>query len=135
MYDKLMCLNLDAGTIVAWKEYNPVSKLWSKIRQSRLPYNKFLLIDKKSQWLTSARVPKDVHIFEPIKKYSSTEKSVLLTISKDYEYKKDWDLVVTLVNIVRPNTLSKCENIENNRYYNEIDYSKRLVEYIYGVEQ
>lgn len=134
MYDKLMALDLEAGTIIAWKEYNPVKQLWSKVRRNRLPYNKFLLISKKSKWLVSSRVPEEVNIFEPIKKYSDKEVSKLHIICKDYEYKKTWNIIVTLVNVVRPKTLSTCDSIDNNKYYKKVDWHEKLSEHIYCSE-
>ena len=94
---KMRSLMLDAGSIILWKEYNPIRKLWSKVRR----------------------------------KYNKLESNKLMTITFGLGSSKEWDEVVTIINIVRPNTLLATNSIDKCKYYKRVEWNEKLDEYIY----
>lgn len=127
---RMRSLMLDAGSIILWKEYNPLRRLWSKLRRKPLSFNRFTIIGQKTELLTSDKL-ENVVIYEPIKKYSRLESNKLMTITFGLGSSKEWEEVVTIINIVRPNTLLATSSIDRCKYYKKIEWNEKLDEYIY----
>ena len=50
---KMRSFLLEAGSIIAWKKYPYIKKLWSKIRGKQLPFNMFTIVTNRTELLTS----------------------------------------------------------------------------------
>lgn len=127
---KMRSLMLDAGSIILWKEYNPIRKLWSKVRRKTLPFNRFTIVGQKTKLLTTDKL-ENVVVYEPIRKYNKLESNKLMTITFGLGSSKEWDEVVTIINIVRPNTLLATNSIDKCKYYKRVEWNEKLDEYIY----
>ncbi len=127
---KMRSLMLDAGSIILWKEYNLLRKLWSKIIRKELPFNRFTIVGQKTELITSDKI-ENVVVYEPVKKYSKLESNKLTTITFGLSSTKQWDEVVTMINIVRPNTLLSTSSIDKCKYYKRVEWNEKLDEYIY----
>lgn len=124
-------LMLDAGTVILWKEYGTFTKLWSKIRGKKLPYNRFTVITQKTELLTLGNILDLMEVYEPIRKYNKQESGKLTVITSGSIYYKDWKETVDTINIIRPNTLFATDTIDKCRYYKKVDWNEKLDEYIY----
>ena len=71
---KMRSFLLEAGTIIAWKKYPYIKKLWSKVRGRQLPFNMFTIVPNRTELLTSDDM-KDIEIYEPIRRYNKQEQS------------------------------------------------------------
>lgn len=127
---KMRSLMLDAGSILFWKDYSIMRKLWSKLTKKELPYNRYTIISQKTELLTTDKLNNMV-IYEPIKKYNKLESSKLAVLTFKLGSSKDWDEVVTIINMIRPNTLVSGNSIDKCKYYSKINYNEKLDEYIY----
>lgn len=127
---KMRSLILDTGSVILWKNYNPIRRLWSKITKKNLPFNRFTIVNQKTELLTTDKI-ENVVVYEPVKKYNKSESNKLLTITFGLGYSKDWDEVVTIINIIRPNTLNTISSIDKCKYYKKVDWNEKLDEYIY----
>lgn len=127
---KMRSLMLDAGSIILWKEYNPIRKLWNKVRRKTLPFNRFTIVGQKTELLTTDKL-ENVVVYEPIRKYNKLESNKLMTITFGLGSSKEWDEVVTIINIVRPNTLLVTSSIDKCKYYKRVEWNEKLDEYIY----
>lgn len=124
---------LNPGAIVMWKSYNPVKKLWNKLKYGRLNNNRFTIIKRKVEWLYEDSL-KQIDVYEPVKPYSRLEATKLNIVAPIDNMYKGWNDVVCVVNLIRPKTLNTCDNIDNNRYYKKLNWDERSDEYIYGAE-
>lgn len=122
---------LDAGSVILWKEYNPAIKIWNKLICRELPFNRFTLVTNKTELLTTKGSLKDVEIYEPVRRYNNREISKLSIVTSGLTTYKDWDETVTLVNLVRPNTLMVTGTIDRCKYYKRVEWNEKLDEYIY----
>lgn len=127
---KMRSFLLEAGSIIAWKKYPYIKKLWSKIRGKQLPFNMFTIVTNRTELLTSDYM-KDVEIYEPIRKYSKQEQSKISVLASDTLYSSDWTDVAALINIIRPNTLSGPITLATCKYYKKVEWHEKLDEYIY----
>lgn len=127
---KMRSFLLEAGTIIAWKKYPYIKKLWSKIRGKQLPFNMFTIVPNRTELLTSDDM-KDIEIYEPIRRYNKQEQSKISILAKDTLYSSDWVDVVSLINIVRPNTLLGSITLATCKYYKKVEWNEKLDEYIY----
>ena len=127
---KMRTFLLEAGSIIAWKKYPYIKKIWSKIRGKELPYNMFTMITSRTELLTSDKM-KDILVYEPIRKYSKQEQSKISALSRDRMYSSDWKDITSIINIVRPNTFVGPISIDACRYYKKIEWNEKLDEYIY----
>lgn len=121
---------LEAGTIIAWKKYPYIKKLWSKVRGRQLPFNMFTIVPNRTELLTSDDM-KDIEIYEPIRRYNKQEQSKISVLAKDTLYSSDWVDISSLINLVRPNTLSGPITLTTCRYYKKVEWNEKLDEYIY----
>lgn len=127
---KMRSFLLEAGTIIAWKKYPYIKKLWSKVRGKQLPFNMFTIVPSRIELLTSDDM-KDIEIYEPIRKYNKQEQSKISTLAKDTLYSSDWVDIASLINIVRPNTLLGSITLATCKYYKKVEWNEKLDEYIY----
>lgn len=127
---KMRSFLLEAGTIIAWKKYPYINKLWNKIRGKQLPFNMFTIVPNRTELLTSDDM-KDIEIYEPIRKYNKQEQSKISILAKDTLYSSDWVDVASLINIVRPNTLLGSITLATCKYYKKVEWNEKLDEYIY----
>lgn len=127
---KIRSFLLEAGTIIAWKKYPYIKKLWSKIRGKQLPFNMFTIVPNRTELLTSDDM-KDIEIYEPIRRYNKQEQSKISILAKDTLYSSDWVDVASLINIVRPNTLLGSITLATCKYYKKVEWNEKLDEYIY----
>lgn len=127
---KMRSFLLEAGTIIAWKKYPYIKKLWSKIRGKQLPFNMFTIVPSRIELLTSDDM-RDIEIYEPIRKYNKQEQSKISILAKDTLYSSDWVDVASLINIVRPNTLLGSITLATCKYYKKVEWNEKLDEYIY----
>ena len=127
---KMRSLMLDAGSIILWKEYNILHKLWNKLRRKELPFNRFTIVGQKTELLTTDKL-ENVVVYEPIRKYNKLESNKLMTITFGLGSSKEWDEVVTIINVVRPNTLLATSSIDKCKYYKRVEWNEKLDEYIY----
>ncbi len=127
---KMRSFLLEAGTIIAWKKYPYIKKLWSKVRGRQLPFNMFTIVPNRTELLTSDDM-RDIEIYEPIRKYNKQEQSKISILAKDTLYSSDWVDVASLINIVRPNTLLGSITLATCKYYKKVEWNEKLDEYIY----
>lgn len=127
---KMRSFLLEAGTIIAWKKYPYIKKLWSKVRGRQLPFNMFTIVPNRTELLTSDDM-KDIEIYEPIRRYNKQEQSKISALAKDTLYSSDWVDISSLINLVRPNTLSGPITLATCRYYKKVEWNEKLDEYIY----
>lgn len=127
---KMRSFLLEAGTIIAWKKYPYIKKLWSKVRGRQLPFNMFTIVPNRTELLTSDDM-KDIEIYEPIRRYNKQEQSKISVLAKDTLYSSDWVDISSLINLVRPNTLSGPITLTTCRYYKKVEWNEKLDEYIY----
>lgn len=127
---KMRSFLLEAGTIIAWKKYPYIKKLWSKVRGRQLPFNMFTIVPNRTELLTSDDM-KDIEIYEPIRRYNKQEQSKISVLAKDTLYSSDWVDVASLINIVRPNTLLGSITLATCKYYKKVEWNEKLDEYIY----
>lgn len=127
---KMRSFLLEAGTIIAWKKYPYIKKLWSKVRGRQLPFNMFTIVPNRTELLTSDDM-KDIEIYEPIRRYNKQEQSKISILAKDTLYSSDWVDISSLINLVRPNTLSGPITLTTCRYYKKVEWNEKLDEYIY----
>lgn len=127
---KMRSFLIEAGSIIAWKKYPYIKKLWNRIRGKELPYNMFTIAASKTELLTND-VIKDILIYEPIRKYSKQEQNKISVLTCDRLYSSDWQDITSIINIVRPNTFVGPISIDACRYYKKIEWNEKLDEYIY----
>lgn len=127
---KMRSLIIDAGSVILYKKYNPLRRLWSKITRKDLPFNMFTIVGQKTELLTTGKLS-NVTVYEPIKKYSKAEGNKLFTITFGLGHSQDWDEIVTIINLIRPNTLDTVNTIDKSKYYKKVEWNEKLDEYIY----
>lgn len=126
---KMRSIMLNAGSILLWKDYSIIRRLWSKLTRKELKYNRYTIIGQKTELLTSDNLS-NMAIYEPIKKYSKLESNKLNILTYGFVYSKDWREVVAIVNMIRSNTLQEGNTIDTNKYYKRVSYAESD-EYLY----
>lgn len=131
---KIKYIPLNAGTILVWKNYNFVKRMWYKVKGKELPYNRALLLRDNTEYCYVQKL-KDVKIYTPIRKYNNKEvnklKQIISTVSCD------WGEITYVANIIRPKTFNNIplsidnKYLSDNNYYRLIDADKESKEYIY----
>lgn len=130
-------LDVKAGSLFVYKEYGFFKKLWSKIIRKELPFNKYKICFTRMDVVlesTTCKVPdSERYIYlEPVKPYSKVEVKQLrraveelIELGKIPNTNED---KVTIINSVRPYTLSYSRFIVNdlfqNKYYKKLYDSK-----------
>ena len=100
------------------------------VRRKTLPFNRFTIVGQKTELLTTDKL-ENIVVYEPIRKYNKLESNKLMTITFGLGSSKEWDEVVTIINIVRPNTLLATNSIDKCKYYKRVEWNEKLDEYIY----
>lgn len=132
---KAMSMTLDAGSVIAWKEYSPIKKFWYNLRRRELPYNKFTIVPSKTELIIvdgGLGFLLNATVYEPIRKYSRAESGKLDLLCGDAKYNnEDWVEIANIINLVRPNTFSGPTTLDTSKYYKKVKYHEKLGEYIY----
>ncbi len=125
---KIKSVLLKPGTILCWNEYNIFTKLWNKLKGKELVNNRFTILPYKSELLTIDNF--HVIAYEPIRKYNKQELSKLNSIYC-IEEENNWSTVSYIINLIRPNTFTNTDTIENSKYYKKRNLNAESTEYIY----
>lgn len=125
---KIKSILLKPGTILCWSEYNIFTRLWNKLKGKELANNRFTILPYKSELLTIDNF--HVIAYEPIRKYNKQELSKLNSIYC-IEEENNWSTVSYIINLIRPNTFTNTDTIENCKYYKKRNLNAESTEYIY----
>ena len=129
---KIQSTMLEPGSIIVWKDYSLLKKIWYNISRKNLPYNKFTLITQKTELLSiNGNFDNDTAIYEPIRKYSKSEANKLAIIANDLHYSSNWLDIADAINVIRPNTISGPITLNECRYYKRVKFNERSTQYIY----
>lgn len=137
-------MTIKPGSILLQKDYNWIVKLWYKIRNKRLKYNRFTIFTDDCNLINIHGELKEAIVAEPKKSYSKRELKRLNTIIDSSEEEGDWlssnkatiaDLF-TAINCVRPDTFEDTKDLDvflYNKYYSIKDLTdeKNWSKYIY----
>lgn len=127
---KMRSVILEPGSIICWKQYNILKRLWNLLLGRKTANNKFLLITRRTELLTIGSFL-NIEVYEPIRKYNRYEVSKLQTIYEGYEHIYNWVEATGTINIVRPNTFPNMTTIEDSKYYKKVNLNEKLDKYIY----
>ena len=84
---KIQSTMLEPGSIIVWKDYSLLKKIWYNFLKRDLPYNKFTLITQKTELLSvNGNFDSNTAIYEPIRKYSKLESNKLAVITGSLRY-------------------------------------------------
>lgn len=116
-------IKIKAGSILLWKEYSPLKKLWAKITRKTLPYNQIALFIDSCDYIGNPK--EDLVLLELKKNYSKKEINKLsILIGNEYfeDFSAKVDDLCSILNIVRPNTFNENYNsiidlLNGNKYY------------------
>lgn len=129
---KIQSTMLEPGSIIVWKDYNFLKKAWYSLWNKCLPYNRFTLITQKTELLSiNGNFDNDTAIYEPIHKYSKLEANKLTVIADDLHYSKSWLDIADVINIIRPNTISRPITLNECKYYKRVKLNEKSTKYIY----
>lgn len=109
-------IKVKAGSIVAYKCYSIFEKLWYKIINKPLKYNLFDLCPLDME----VEKYKDFDIFEPVKSYSRSETHKAVNKYLECITLPYYTDVLSIVNYIRPNTISDLSEIANSKFYKKI---------------
>lgn len=123
----MKCLDIKAGSICLYKEYNWFKRVWSRITRKKLPYNFYKIYFGDSSLfveLTKEKV-KDSNkyiILEPIKPYSKKEKEAIKKQAIAYmQVNGNPEDLYSIINLVRANTIDPetftISGLLQNKYY------------------
>lgn len=124
---KFKIVMLKPGTVLSWKEYSLFTRLYNKLRGRQLPDNKFAVLLHRTELLTNDSFP--ITAYEPIRKYSKQELTRLGSLF--YVGEDNWDTISYAINLVRPNTFTNADSIDNCKYYIKRDLNAESSEYIF----
>lgn len=125
---KIKTVNIKPGTILCWKEYNILTKVWNKLLRRELPYNKFRIISSRIEMLTTGKYK--TIAYEPMRKYNKQEQDKLNRIICNLN-SCDWYDTAYIINMVRPCTFIDPSTISESKYYKKRDLDAESTEYIY----
>lgn len=129
---KIQSTMLEPGSIIVWKDYSLLKKIWYNISRKNLPYNKFTLITQKTELLSiNGNFDNDTAIYEPIRKYSKLEANKLAVITGSLRYSNNWLDIADIINAIRPNTISGSITLDKCKYYRKISFNEKSTKYIY----
>lgn len=125
-------LKIKPGSILLWKEYSRITKLFSKSFHIDLSYNKFHYITDHTTLyfpITKGKIDYDeLVILEPKEDYTKEEINLLnsLVIFDANDY---FDTVKIFANTLRPNSIDSSSNpndlLWNENYKIAYDFSKK----------
>jgi hypothetical protein len=123
---------LEPGSIIVWKDYSLLKKIWYNFLKRDLPYNKFTLITQKTELLSvNGNFDNNTAIYEPIRKYSKLESNKLAVITGSLRYSNNWLDIADIINVIRPNTISGPITLDKCKYYRKISFNEKSTKYIY----
>ena len=129
---KIQSTMLEPGSIIVWKDYSLLKKIWYNFLKRDLPYNKFTLITQKTELLSvNGNFDSNTAIYEPIRKYSKLEANKLAIIANDLHYSKSWLDIADVINVIRPNTISGPITLNECKYYKRVKLNEKSTKYIY----
>lgn len=126
---KIKSCRIEAGSILAWRDYSFFTKLWRKLLGKGTPLNKWMLLPFNIELITPGDFRAEV--YKPIRKYSKREIDKLYTICNVCDDVSTWSTIVTVANIVRPNTFTDSMSIDECKYYKKINLDEESDEYLY----
>lgn len=126
---KIKSCRIEAGSILAWRDYSFFTKLWRKLLGKGTPLNKWMLLPFNIELITAGDFRAEV--YKPIRKYSKREIDKLYTICSVCDDVSTWGTIVTVANIVRPNTFTDSMSIDECKYYKKINLDEESDEYLY----
>lgn len=119
------------GSILIYKQYNIFQRLWAKLTNKELKYNRAILFPSNIELMNTLSRYSEAILLEPKKSYNKAEQSIMkLEIEKltdenelyTVEFKnKGIHNLVNIVNNTRSKTFStvtKFDDLLNNKYYN-----------------
>ena len=129
---KIQSTMLEPGSIIVWKDYSLLKKIWYNFLKRDLPYNKFTLITQKTELLSvNGNFDNNTAIYEPIRKYSKLESNKLAVITGSLRYSNNWLDIADIINVIRPNTISGSIILDKCKYYRKISFNEKSTKYIY----
>lgn len=129
---KIQSTMLEPGSIIVWKDYSLLKKIWYNFLKRDLPYNKFTLITQKTELLSvNSNFDSNTAIYEPIRKYSKLESNKLAVITGSLRYSNNWLDIADIINVIRPNTISGSITLDECKYYRKISFNEKSTKYIY----
>ena len=127
----IMFKSIVPGSILIYKQYNIFQRLWAKLTNKELKYNRAILFPSNIELMNTLSRYSEAVLLEPKKPYNKAEQSVIkLEIEKltdenelyTVEFKnKGIHNLVNIVNSARSKTFStvtKFDDLLNNKYYN-----------------
>ncbi|MGM9531574.1 hypothetical protein [Intestinibacter sp.] len=118
-------VDIKAGSVFAYKNYNIFKKLLYKLLNKSLKYNEF---DFCPVPICDLEIDGDIDVFEPIKNYSSKEEikamkeymDFFFSVSEYYNTSDSATNVCKIINTIRPNTIEDITEIANSKFYKKI---------------
>lgn len=114
---KVKTAKYKAGSILLWKEYSLLRKVWYWLLRKKLPYNNFTVMSENGDYLKLAGSKVNEYLLEPKKIYSKDEVRKLDTFIGSMDTVRD---LVTVINKIRPNTIVDTDNIEVNDLFDKL---------------
>lgn len=129
-----MAIKLKLGTIVCYKKYGILKRMWYKLFGKKLEYNKFWIVTGDLDILPNGLIVDGV-AYEPLKKYNKTE---LNSLYKLLETTNKCELrfadIKAIINNIRPNTLTDTITLDECKYYKKVKLDANALEYIHVAE-
>ena len=127
----IMFKSIVPGSILIYKQYNIFQRLWAKLTNKELKYNRAILFPSNIELMNTLSRYSEAILLEPKKSYNKAEQSIMkLEIEKltdenelyTVEFKnKGIHNLVNIVNNTRSKTFStvtEFDDLLNNKYYN-----------------
>lgn len=127
----IMFKSIVPGSILIYKQYNIFQRLWAKLTNKELKYNRAILFPSNIELVNTLSRYSEAILLKPKKSYNKAEQSIMkLEIEKltdenelyTVEFKnKGIHNLVNIVNNTRSKTFStvtKFDDLLNNKYYN-----------------
>lgn len=127
----IMFKSIVPGSILIYKQYNIFQRLWAKLTNKELKYNRAILFLSNIELMNTLSRYSEAILLEPKKSYNKAEQSILkveiekLTDENEpytVEFKnKGIHNLVNIVNNTRSKTFStvtEFDDLLNNKYYN-----------------
>lgn len=138
-------IKIKAGSILLYRKYGWLSRLWYKMRGKELPYNKFTPFSQETVLYNDNSINKrwcaECILLEPKKNYSSKEVAQFYLAKQTIvnNYKKispDFEDVQVMINSVRPDTIEITTDVTklvDNRFYKtrRLNDASEYEEYLY----
>lgn len=118
-------VDIKAGSVFAYKNYNIFKKLLYKLLSKPLKYNEF---DFCPVSVSDLEIESNADVFEPIKSYSSKEEikatkeyiDFFFSFNEYYDTSDSATNVCKIINTIRPNTIEDLSEIDNSKFYKKI---------------